>query len=92
MHRLFNGGSRPFYAIDINSKERILLRAILNGHNGFTNDRDRPYKVALSPAMRRYLSHLRNDGSNANRNENFAREVLQLFSLGLFMLGRTTKS
>jgi hypothetical protein len=36
--------------------------------------------------MGRYLSHLRNDGSNANPNENFAREVLQLFSVGLFKL------
>lgn len=55
--------------------------------NGFTNYRDILYKVALSPAMGRYLSHLRNDGGNANPNENFAREILQLFSVGLFMLG-----
>ena len=55
--------------------------------NGFGNYRDILYKVALSPAMGRYLSHLRNDGNNANPNENFAREVLQLFSVGLFMLG-----
>ena len=55
--------------------------------NGFTNYRDILYKVALSPAMGRYLSHLRNDGSSANPNENFAREILQLFGVGLFMLG-----
>ena len=55
--------------------------------NGFTNYRDILYNVALSPAMGRYLSHLRNDGSNANPNENFAREILQLFGVGLFMLG-----
>ena len=54
--------------------------------NAFGNYRDILYKVALSPAMGRYLSHLKNDGSNANPNENFAREVLQLFSVGLFML------
>ena len=36
--------------------------------------------------MGRYLSHLRNDGGSANPNENFAREILQLFAVGLFML------
>ncbi len=55
--------------------------------NGFGNYRDILYTVALSPAMGRYLSHLRNDGGNSNPNENFAREVLQLFGVGLFMLG-----
>ncbi|TAF99646.1 MAG: DUF1800 family protein [Betaproteobacteria bacterium] len=54
--------------------------------NAFGNYRDILRKVALSPAMGRYLSHLRNDGSSANPNENFAREILQLFSVGLFML------
>ena len=55
--------------------------------NSLGNFRDLLYQTALSPAMGRYLSHLRNDGSNANPNENFAREVLQLFGVGLFKLG-----
>ncbi len=54
--------------------------------NGFGNYRDLLYKVALSPAMGSYLSHLRNDGGSTNPNENFAREILQLFSVGLFKL------
>ncbi len=54
--------------------------------NAFGNYRDILEKVALAPAMGRYLSHLRNDGNSANPNENFAREILQLFSVGLFML------
>ncbi len=54
--------------------------------NAFGNYRDILYQVARSPAMGRYLSHLKNDGNNANPNENFAREVLQLFGVGLFML------
>jgi uncharacterized protein (DUF1800 family) len=58
----------------------------LLANNAFGNYRDILYQVALSPAMGRYLSHLKNDGSNSNPNENFAREVLQLFSVGLFML------
>ncbi|WP_395707328.1 DUF1800 family protein [Casimicrobium huifangae] len=54
--------------------------------NSFGNFRDILYKVSLSPAMGRYLSHLRNDGGAATPNENFAREILQLFAVGLFML------
>lgn len=54
--------------------------------NGFGNFRTLLNQVALSPAMGRYLSHLRNDGASANPNENFAREILQLFAVGLFML------
>jgi uncharacterized protein (DUF1800 family) len=54
--------------------------------NGYGNFRDILYKMALSPAMGRYLSHLRNDGASTTPNENFARELLQLFSVGLVML------
>lgn len=52
----------------------------------FGNYRDILKRIALSPAQGRYLSHLRNDGQNANPNENFAREILQLFAVGLFEL------
>lgn len=54
--------------------------------NGYGNFRDVLYKMSLSPAMGRYLSHLRNDGGSATPNENFARELLQLFAVGLVML------
>ena len=72
-----------------NSDDPYELAAYLDlmADNGLTNYRDILYKVALSPAMGRYLSHLKNDGGNANPNENFAREVLQLFGVGLFQLG-----
>lgn len=56
--------------------------------NAFGNYRDLLYKTALSPAMGRYLSHLRNEGSSSNPNENFAREILQLFGVGLFRLNQ----
>jgi len=56
--------------------------------NAYGNYRDLLYKVALSPAMGRYLSHLRNEGSSSNPNENFAREILQLFGVGLFRLNQ----
>jgi uncharacterized protein (DUF1800 family) len=48
--------------------------------------------VALSPWMGNYLDMVRNDGSPAARargvvpNENFARELLQLFTIGLWEL------
>ena len=46
--------------------------------------------VTLHPAMGVYLSHLNNDRSDPARgrfpDENYAREVMQLFSIGLFEL------
>jgi uncharacterized protein (DUF1800 family) len=46
--------------------------------------------VALSPTMGVYLDQLSNDRSDADTgrkpNENFAREILQLFSIGLYQL------
>ncbi len=54
--------------------------------NAFGNYRDILENVSRSPAMGVYLSHLRNDGVSANPNENYAREVLQLFSVGLVQL------
>lgn len=45
--------------------------------------------VALHPAMGQYLSHLGNrkeDGAGRVPDENFAREVMQLFSIGLYEL------
>jgi uncharacterized protein (DUF1800 family) len=46
--------------------------------------------VTLHPAMGTYLSHLNNDRSNPPLgrfpDENYAREVMQLFSIGLFEL------
>lgn len=58
--------------------------------NAFGNFEDLLRDVALSPAMGVYLSHLNNQKADTTRNtfpdENFAREVMQLFSIGLFEL------
>ncbi|MGH2198756.1 DUF1800 family protein, partial [Enterococcus faecalis] len=51
--------------------------------------RDLLEAVALHPAMGTYLSHLANvkeDGKGRVPDENFAREVMQLFSIGLYEL------
>lgn len=64
------------------------MDVLLEGTTG--NFRDLLYNVALHPAMGIYLSHLNNQKADeeANRypDENFAREVMQLFSIGLYQL------
>jgi uncharacterized protein (DUF1800 family) len=70
--------------------------------NAFGNYRELLFDIALSPAMGRYLDMLNNrcqirvpanvnvcrNGSSAQPNENFARENLQLFSIGTFMMNQ----
>ncbi len=56
----------------------------------FGNYRDLLFDVATHPCMGLYLSHLgnakANPGANTFPDENFAREIMQLFSIGLWML------
>lgn len=52
--------------------------------NAFGNYRTLMKDVTLNPLMGNYLDMIRS--SRTNPNENFAREILQLFSIGLFML------
>jgi uncharacterized protein (TIGR03437 family) len=58
--------------------------------NAFGNFRALIEEVTLTPAMGRYLDMLGNDkedpATGRNPNENFAREILQLFSIGLYKL------
>ncbi len=70
--------------------------------NAFGNYRELLFDIALTPAMGRYLDMLNNrcqtpvpanvnicrNGSSAQPNENFAREILQLFSIGTFMMNQ----
>ena len=60
------------------------------GEKAFGNYRDLLEAVALNPLMGMYLSHLRNQKADPRTgrvpDENFAREVLQLFSIGLVEL------
>ena len=59
-------------------------------NNAFGNYRDLLREVTLHPAMGFYLSHVNNGKSDPVANtfpdENYAREVMQLFSIGLFEL------
>lgn len=58
--------------------------------NAFGNYRDIMGEVALHPVMGRYLSHIGNQKARPEINqfpdENFARELMQLFTIGLWEL------
>ena len=58
------------------------------GQYAFGNFRDLLQGVALHPMMGLYLSHLRNQKENGPvvPDENFAREIMQLMSIGLYQL------
>lgn len=62
---------------------------ILAAH-AFGNYRDLLKAVTLNPMMGEYLSMVRNEKTDTNRNirpdENYAREIMQLFSIGLVQL------
>jgi uncharacterized protein (DUF1800 family) len=62
----------------------------LLGKHAFGNYRDLIEEVTYSPMMGTYLSHLRNSKENTATgsvpDENYAREVMQLFSIGLYEL------
>lgn len=58
--------------------------------HAFGNFRDLIYEVTLSPIMGNFLSHAQNRKTDLSINrfpdENYAREVMQLFTIGLFEL------
>lgn len=58
--------------------------------NAFGNYRDILKKVSLHPTMGAYLSHFNNKKADPTKNtspdENYAREIMQLFSIGLVEL------
>jgi uncharacterized protein (DUF1800 family) len=60
------------------------------GDKGFTTYRELLEAVALHPMMGRYLSHLRNQKADLTTgripDQNFARESMQLFSIGIVRL------
>ncbi|MFN2424110.1 MAG: DUF1800 family protein [Cryomorphaceae bacterium] len=62
-----------------------ILRESVDG-----NFRDLLLDISLHPAMGVYLSHFRNEKTNSETNtfpdENFAREIMQLFTIGLYEL------
>jgi uncharacterized protein (DUF1800 family) len=60
------------------------------GKYAFGNFRDLMEAVALHPMMGLYMSHMRNQKESGARlpDENFARELMQLMTIGLYMLNQ----
>jgi uncharacterized protein (DUF1800 family) len=60
------------------------------GRQAFGNYRDLLESVSVHPVMGCYLSHLKNQKEDLDTgrvpDENFAREIMQLFSIGLYQL------
>lgn len=59
-------------------------------NNAFGNYKDLLTEVTLNPSMGFYLSHINNPRTipmqNTSPDENYAREIMQLFSIGLYEL------
>ncbi len=72
-------------------EQMIPYLRILHSH-AFGNFRDLMRAVTLSPTMGRFLDMVNNDktepGSGLNPNENYARELLQLFTIGTITLNQ----
>ncbi len=79
----YNGGINNFANGYINYYDLLYEGA-------FGNYRDLLYNISLNPGMGRYLSHMKNEKADPNSgilpDENYAREIMQLFSIGLFEL------
>ncbi len=77
-------GTLGGYATGVANYYDIMVR------NAFGNYKDLLMEVTLHPAMGSYLSHLNNPKTdtayNIHPDENYAREVMQLFSIGLYKL------
>jgi len=78
----FNDGNVSNYPRGVASYYDML------GKNAFGNFRELLQDVSLHPMMGLYLSHRGNQKETATRvpDENYAREVMQLFSIGLYEL------
>lgn len=67
------------------SSHMFAYHKVLSDHS-FGNYRDLMEAMTLNPAMGDYLDMARSTKNNPN--ENYAREILQLFTIGLFMLNQ----
>jgi uncharacterized protein (DUF1800 family) len=79
-------------AVEENSPTQIVPYLQLLKQDAFTNFRTLMEDVTLSPTMGEYLDMRNNDKANPTRdtraNENYARELMQLFTIGLFQLNQ----
>jgi uncharacterized protein (DUF1800 family) len=79
-------------AVDIPIPGRLAPYLKILDNRAFGNFRDLLYDITLNPAMGNYLDMAGNRAATAANpagpNENYAREVLQLFSIGLTQLNQ----
>ena len=77
-------------AVEENSPAQLVPYLQILQDDAFENFRKLMEDVTLSPTMGEYLDMRNNDKANATRgtkaNENYARELMQLFTIGLFQL------
>ncbi len=76
-------------AVEVPSSTAIVTYYRLMADGAFGNYRDLMRAVTLNPAMGRYLNMLNNRSQHATGvppNENYARELMQLFTLGVARL------
>lgn len=90
-HRIAFALSEIFVVSGITVDTRLLATYMdMLTAKGSGNYRDLLEAVAMHPAMGSYLSHLYNRKEDASigrvPDENFAREVMQLFSIGLYLI------
>ncbi len=72
--------------VSIQQASHMIAYHKILSNNAFGNYRDLMYQMTLSPTMGDYLDMVRS--TKINPNENYPREILQLFSIGLFMLNQ----
>ncbi len=84
--------SQMFVVSGVKLSQPSLVAPYLNilTERAFSNYRQILSQVTLSPAMGNYLDMVNNDklGNGVEPNENYAREILQLFSIGTVMLNQ----
>jgi uncharacterized protein (DUF1800 family)/fibronectin type 3 domain-containing protein len=76
-------------AVEVSNVRGIVTYHRLLLNNAFGNYRDLMRTITLNPAMGRYLNMLNNQSQAKTgfpANENYARELMQLFTLGLVQL------
>jgi uncharacterized protein (DUF1800 family) len=72
--------------VDIQQSSHIVAYHKVLSDNAFGNYRDLMKAMTLNPAMGDYLDMVRSTKNNPN--ENYPREILQLFTIGLYMLNQ----
>lgn len=73
-------------AVSIQQSSHMIAYHKVLSDNAFGNYRNLMREMTLNPAMGDYLDMIRSTKNNPN--ENYAREILQLFSIGLFRINR----